>query len=209
MEEWRDIEGFEGLYQVSNTGKVKSLNYRRTGKEKILKAYPNGHDYLQVKLHKDGKKKSCRVNRLVAQAFIPNPDNLPEVNHKDEDKTNNCVENLEWCSKLYNINYGTGRKRSAEKLRGRKHSEEHNKKVAEKLRGRKQTEEHIKKRSKPVIGINKISGLIIEFPSLMEAERCTGISNGNICTCLKGKRKLAGGFYWHYADSEEVDHEQE
>ena len=107
MEEWRDIKGFEGKYMVSNTGKVKSLNYNRTGKEKILKPYDNGHGYLYVVLYKDGKDKKYRINRLVAMAFIPNSDNLPEVNHKDEDKTNNCVENLEYCSRLYNMNYGT------------------------------------------------------------------------------------------------------
>ncbi len=171
---WRDIKGFEGKYQVSNTGKVKSLNYRRTGKEKIMKASENEYGYLFVELCKDGKTKTCRINRLVAMAFIPNPDNLPEVNHKNEDKTDNRVENLEWCSRLYNVNYGTGIKRRAEK------------------------------RGKPVIGINKVSGLILEFPSIMEAERQTGISNRNICACLKGRRKSAKGYTWHYADSEEV-----
>ena len=104
---WKDIEGYEGKYMVSNTGKVKSLNYNNTGKEGIMKPQDNGNGYLFAQLSKDGKVKQCRINRLVAQAFIPNPNNLPEVNHKDEDKTNNCVENLEWCSKLYNMNYGT------------------------------------------------------------------------------------------------------
>ena len=192
-EEWRDIKGYEGYYQISNMGRVKSLNYRRTGKEGILKAGDNGHGYLFVVLCKDGKDNTCRINRLVAQAFIPNPDNLPEVNHKDENKKNNCVENLEWCSKSYNINYGTGIKRRAEKLRGRNHSKEHNKKIAEKHRNKP-------KRGKPVIGINKISGLILEFPSAHEASRQLGISQGSICDCLKGRRKSLGGYIWFYAD---------
>ena len=169
MEEiWRDIEGFEGKYQVSNTGKVKSLNYRNTGKEKILKGGDNGYGYLKVGLCKDGKEKTCRINRLVAQAFIPNPDNLPEVNHIDKCKTNNCVENLEWCTSQYNTEYS---------------------------------------QAKAVIGINKISGLILEFPSIREASRVTGTNISSITRCCQGKLKSAKGFYWHYADSEEVDHE--
>ena len=197
---WKDIAGFEGKYQVSNTGKVKSLE--RTvwnGKgyykipEKILEGYDNGYGYLCVKLCKEGKRKQYRINRLVAQAFLENPQNLPEVNHKDENKYNNCVENLEYCNRSYNINYGTGNKRRAKKLA---------EKVAEELR-------NDLKRSKPVIGINKVSGLILEFPSLMEAERQTGIANSNICACLKGRYKSAGGYTWHYAESEEVANEQE
>lgn len=110
---WRDIEGYEG-YQVSSLGRVKLLDYRQTGKERIMKA-GNKKGYLRIGLCKDGKQKFYRVHRLVATAFIPNPDNLPQVNHKDENKTNNRVENLEWCSAEYNSNYGTRTKRSVEK----------------------------------------------------------------------------------------------
>ena len=200
---WKDIKGYEGKYQISNMGRFKSLNYRRTGKEKILEGYPDKDGYLFVQLWKDGKGKNCRINRLVAQAFLENPQNLPEVNHKDEDKTNNRVENLEWCSKLYNIKYGTGIKRSAEKRRGKKKSEEHIKKISEKLKGRKQSEEHIKKRSKPVFSVDKESGLIVWWKSIAEAERCTGIACQNICACCKGKAKSAGGHYWLYADEDD------
>ena len=163
-EEWRDIKGYEGKYMASNKGNIKSLNYRRTGKEKIMKGVDDGHGYLQVILCKDGKDKKCRINRLVAQAFLPNPNNLPEVNHKDEDRTNNCVDNLEWCTKQYNIDYSL---------------------------------------SKAVIGINKISGLIVEFPSACEASRQLGISQGNITSCCQGKRNTAGGHIWFYADDNE------
>ena len=104
---WKDIEGYEGLYQVSNRGNVKSLNYRHTGKEGILKGNDNGDGYLQVKLLKDDKGKNYKIHRLVAQAFLDNSNNLPEVNHKDENKQNNCVQNLEWCDRAYNNNYGT------------------------------------------------------------------------------------------------------
>ena len=178
---WKDIEGYEGLYQVSNMGRVKSLNYKHTGKEGILKPYGNG--YLQVELCKEGNREQPLVHVLVATAFLDNVDNLPEVNHKDEDKENNYVENLEWCSKLYNANYGTRSKRSAEKRRGRK-----------------QTEEQIKKKSKPVFSVDKESGLIMWWESIMEAERVLGINHSNITKCCKGKANSAGGHIWFYDD---------
>ena len=205
MEEWRDIKRYEGYYQVSNTGKVKSLERTvRSGRgyriipEKILEGYPDKDGYLYVQLWKNCICKNCRINRLVAMAFIPNPDNLPEVNHKDENKQNNYVENLEWCTTKYNCNYGTRNKRRAEKLKGRKMSEESIKKRVEKT-------------NKPVIGINKVSGLILEFPSITEAGRVLCIDISTISKCCRGKGyKSAGGYYWHYAsDSEEVANEQE
>lgn len=98
IEEFRDIPGYEGLYEVSNLGRV-----RRNGK--ILKPSKNKKGYLQVSLCKNGTKKNARIHRLVAQSFISNPQNLPQINHKDEDKTNNAVENLEWCDSKYNNNY--------------------------------------------------------------------------------------------------------
>lgn len=110
-----DIIGYEGLYQVSNLGKVKSMNYRNTGKEKIMKPSINTFGYQFVGLWRNGKLKYITVHRLVAMAFIPNPKNLPQINHKDEDKTNNCVENLEWCSAEYNVNYGTRNERYKKK----------------------------------------------------------------------------------------------
>lgn len=108
---WKDILGYEGLYQVSSYGRVRSLDrYDRMNhflKGRILKLYTRKGGYLFVQLHLNGKGKNYLVHRLVAIAFIPNPDNLPEVNHLDEDKTNNRVENLEFCDRKYNINFGT------------------------------------------------------------------------------------------------------
>lgn len=111
IEEWRTIVGYEGLYEVSSLGRVRSLdrydsrNHFRRGR--ILKLSYDTVGYLIVGLHSNGKAKIYLVHRLVAQAFIPNPDNLPEVNHIDEDKTNNRVDNLEMCNREYNSNYGT------------------------------------------------------------------------------------------------------
>ena len=160
-EEWKDIQGFEGYYQVSNMGRVKSLNYKRTGKEKIMKGVDDGRGYLILTLYREGKGKTCKIHKLVAQAFLENPKGYNEVNHKDENKYNNCADNLEFCSRQYNIEYS---------------------------------------QAKAVIGINKVSGLILDFPSAMEAERQTGISHGNICKCCNGKRKSAGGHVWFFVD---------
>ena len=113
MEIWHDIEGYEGLYQISNKGRVKSL-YK--GSERILKPLDNGREYLRAHLTKENTSKHIRIHRLVAQAFIPNPHNLPEINHKDENKKNNCVENLEWCDRRYNVNYGTRNERVSRKI---------------------------------------------------------------------------------------------
>ena len=161
---WKDIDGYEGLYQVSNLGNVKSLNYLHTGKEMILSTGFN-KNYLFVILYKDKKHKIYKVHRLVAETFIPNPNGYPCINHKDGNKLNNCVDNLEWCSYSYNNTYNDIRKKAAKKL------------------------------SKPIfcIELDKV------FSSIQEAERQTGINDGNICSCLKGKLKSAGGYHWKYA----------
>ena len=113
---WRtavvDGETWEN-YQVSNLGNILSLNYRNTGRAELMTPVDNGKGYLGVILSKNGETKPCKVHRLIAEAFIPNPDNLPEVNHKDEDKTNNSVENLEWILHKDNCNHGTRNERVA------------------------------------------------------------------------------------------------
>lgn len=108
MERWTDIKGYEGLYLISDLGNVKSLGNNKTRKEKTLRLIIlNG--YLIVCLSKNGERKNYYVHRLVAEAFLPNPNNLPEVNHKDENKKNNNVENLEWCDRQYNIDYSNAK----------------------------------------------------------------------------------------------------
>ena len=104
MEEWKDIKGYEGIYQISNKGRVKTLGNNKTKKEKIRDGKID-RGYKRISLCKNGKEKKYSIHRLVAEAFLPNPDNLPVVNHKDENKLNNNVENLEWCTQEYNVNY--------------------------------------------------------------------------------------------------------
>ena len=105
---WKDIKGYAGLYQVSNMGNVKSLNYRHTGEERILKLKVDRYGYLTLILSKNGKCKRLLVHRLVLMTFAPinNMDKL-DVNHKDENSQNNSLDNLEWCNRSYNINYGS------------------------------------------------------------------------------------------------------
>lgn len=108
---WKPVVGYEGLYEVSSYGRVKSLckydsrNRFRDGR--IIRLFTDGLGYLRAQLYSNSKRKSFLVHRLVAQAFIPNPDNLPQVNHRDENPSNDNVDNLEWCDGKYNVNYGT------------------------------------------------------------------------------------------------------
>jgi hypothetical protein len=134
---------YTGLYEVSSEGRVRSLNYNRTNETKILKPAKNECGYLRVGLSKQGKTQKFLVQRLVATMFIPNPQNLPEVNHIDEDKTNNRVSNLQWCTREYNLKYGTRPQRYSEAIKGSKHplygkhhSEETKRKISEANKGK-------------------------------------------------------------------------
>ena len=169
-EVWKDVVGYEGLYQVSNQGRVKSLWF---GKERILKPGREKKGYLQVCLSKNGKMKHYKVHRLVGQSFIQNPNNLPEINHRDEDKTNNRVENLEWCDRKYNNNYGN-----------------HNQKVFEKTTNGKL--------SKPVLQYTKDGIFVKEWKSTHDVERNLGYDQSHISRCCLGKLKSTYGFVWKY-----------
>ena len=123
VEVWKDVQGFNGVYQVSNYGNMRSIshvqhytdsigrNVTRSVKGKRLIPTPIQRGYAGVTLYDNGKKITKCVHTLVATAFIDNPNGLPQVNHKDENKLNNRVDNLEWCTCSYNINYGTGNNR--------------------------------------------------------------------------------------------------
>ena len=135
------VKGYEGYYEVDQFGRVYSVDrvisvndngrqYDKPLKAKQMKQTMHSKGYKTVSLTKDGKTKGMFVHRIVAEAFIPNENNLPMVNHKDEDKTNNFVENLEWCTASYNRTYGNAAEKQAKKLRGKKHTKEHKAKIS-------------------------------------------------------------------------------
>lgn len=165
IEEWRTVDEFPE-YEVSNKGRVRK-------NEKLLSQTHDTSGYWMVSMRKTTRK----VHRLVAKAFIPNPDNLPFVNHKDEDKGNPNVENLEWCTHIYNVNYGTCQQRRSKTLMG------HPKLGAA---GRPM---------RPVLQI-KNGEYIGYFESCQEASRKTGVNDRHITECCLFKRKSAGGFIW-------------
>ena len=176
MVEWKDIEGYNSTYQVSNLGNVRSLKF---GKSKLLVLGLRGSGYLNVVLCKNGKRITHSVHRLVAEAFLPNPNNLPQVNNKDETKQNNCVDNLEWCDAKYNINYGTRIER-----------------VRQKIIYKNGKEHHL---SKPINQYTKEGKLVKKWYSVSDIQRELGFNVGSISMCANGKRKTCGGFIWKYA----------
>ena len=175
MEEWRDVKGYEGKYQVSNLGNVKSLNYHRMGISKVLTPRKCKTGYLRIGLCKSSNKKTYNVHKLVAQAFLENPNNLPSINHKDENKENNRADNLEFCTQAYNNAYGT-----------------HNERVGKAHRNRKD-------QSKPIIATDA-NGKETYFPSVKEAERLWGVDHSGVCKVLKGKYERMYGYEWRYAE---------
>ena len=192
IEIWRtavyDDEIYEGLYKVSNLGKILSLNYKNTGKAKLMTPVEDTNGYLIVKLYKNKEKKKCLVHRLVAQTFLPNPDGKPHINHKiegDKGKKINIVifnedgtvnkerTTIEWVTPKENSNYET-----------------RNERIAKALTNGKQ--------SKPVLQLSLSGDLIREWPSTKEIERQLGYNNANISACCRGKLKTAYGFRWEY-----------
>lgn len=171
---WLPVSGYEGLYEVSNFGRVKSLGNDNSRKTKILIPCEEVGGYLKVCLCKNGKGKTFRIHRIVAEAFLPNWCDFQQVNHIDEDKTNNHVNNLEWCDRKYNINHGTRNERVAEKNTNGK-------------------------LSKIVLQLTKTGELVREWPSTQEAER-NGFNHGHIVSCCSGKLKSYKGYIWKYKE---------
>ena len=170
QEIWKDIEGFDGKYQISNMGNLRSFTFVKKGE--LIKPATDKRGYKIVMLSRGTRDKTytTRIHRLVAKHFIPNPLNLPQVNHKDENKTNNRVDNLEWCTHLYNQNYGTKNQRIGEKN-----------KISN---------------GKPVYCIE----LDRVFCSAAEAARFVGRNPTNVSVVCRGKEKSCAGYHWKYVE---------
>lgn len=172
---WKNIKDFEGYYQVSNKGRIRSVERveelgeaaimkSRLRREKIMTPADKGNGYLFVRLCNNGSQKNYYVHRLVAEAFLPNPLNHPQINHKDENRKNNNVDNLEWCTCEYNLNYGT-----------------HNAKI-----------------SRKVAQLTMEGDLVAMFNSTREAEKITGVNSGSISRCCNGKYEHSHGYKWKF-----------
>lgn len=174
MEEiWKEIDGYGGRYEVSSLGRIRS--YAQDGKNgKIKIGNLTYKGYRSILLY-DGKggKRTYPVHRLVASAFISNPHGYPQVNHKDENKENNAVDNLEWCTNYYNIHYGT------------------------KIQRTRTANLCCKTTSRKVMSVDQYGNTEV-FDSIGEAERRTGVSHCNIVRALKGRRKTCGNRKWDY-----------
>lgn len=188
-EVWKTINGFEN-YMVSNLGNVRSIDRTtfhpkaRTGiapkKGRLLKPFPNHKGYLMVKLYQSRKPKTIAIHRLVATAFVENPFSLPQVNHKDENKQNNDVTNLEWCTNDYNIHYGTAIKRLGESIRN---SEAHKR--------------YSKTRCKRVVQTDMRGNIIKVWESIVSTET-NGFYPEGVIACCKGRKPSYKGFKWKY-----------
>lgn len=185
-EKWKDIQGYEGLYQISNYGRVKSLGriskrksrwggqYTVVMKEKIKKSSKNNKGYSTVHLNYKGKESNFLIHRLVGKAFISNPYNYPEIDHKNENKNDNKINNLIWCTRIYNNTKGIQSKE------GRRTSSEF--------------------RMKGVKQFDLQGNLLNTYKGIRIAEEKTSVDNRNIVKCCKGKVNSAGGFIWRYVD---------
>lgn len=189
IEIWKSIDGYDGKYQVSNLGRVKSIfttyatknGLRKKYRDVMLKPMVQKNGYLYVCLWSENKKKNCLIHRLVAQAFVPNPYQHPEVNHKDENKSNNNASNLEWCTTKENVNYGTCIQRISQSLIN-----------------------HPCK-SKNVYQYSKNGVFIKMWISASEIERQLGYLRTVICRCCRGVSKTAYGFVWSYNPKENLN----
>ena len=185
QEIWKDVVGYEGLYQVSNLGHIKSIGRKSNHKNTIImKPFISGNRYFSVYLHKNNNSKRTFVHRIVALAFIPNPENKPYVNHINGNRFDNCVSNLEWCTSQENNSHAvrTGLNKGYSHWNG--------------ITG--ENNPH----SIPVFQIDKNNNIVNTFCSAREASNITGISRRMISNCCNGTKKSAGGYFWKFVDEE-------
>ena len=182
IEEWKDVKGYEGIYQVSNLGNVKSLNYNRTGKEKVLRFSKDKDEYLTVILCKDGKLKNFKVHRLVSQAFIPNTENKPCIDHINTNRTDNRVNNLRWVTHKENSNNSISIKKM-------------------KIKASKSNLGKFGKLShnhKPILQFSLDGEFIRKWYCAYEVQRELGFNQSGISNCCNGKYKTANGYIWGF-----------
>lgn len=191
-EQWKPIEGTDGTYEVSNTGKIRSNNYLGHGSQKELSLTSDQKGYLRVRIYMGGSRKTVKVHREVARAFLPNPENKSEVNHKDGNKKNNHVENLEWSTARENTlhAYKTGLKEKT-----RDHCAQMGRTI-----GRHNLAKSIEDKKTPVIATRLSDGAVFEYPSQTEAAAELGTFQANIYQVLTGKRKSAKGYVFSYKE---------
>lgn len=198
MEIWKDIKGYEGIYQVSNLGRVKSLprivicsnGCKKNYKSKILKSKFEKDGYLRIGLTKFSKETKKYIHRLVAETFVPNPNNYSEVNHIDENKSNNKAINLEWCTRKYNMNYGNRIKKQV--------AHTNYKKIASKIDYKALSVLQKSATQKAVYQYSKEYKFIKRWSSFSQVENELGIHHSNIVACCTGRRKSTGGYIWSY-----------
>lgn len=205
MKEWKTIQRFKGQYQVSNFGEVRNLVTGKILKPAIVSNRKGNDGYYVVNI----KKKLYYVHRLVAEAFLPNPENKPQVNHIDGNKKNNNLNNLEWCTGSENIkhSYYIGLRASTKGQKATAKQKEWRKIFGQKYCANKETtifkersfiEANIKRNEVKIVQLDKNGKTLKVWESIVIAARNLKIDKGNICACCKGKRKTAGGYIWKY-----------
>ncbi len=238
-EEWRPVKGYEGLYEVSSFGRVKSLERwvkgphgeDRLKKSRIFKKHNCANGYTVVCLYKNGVGKDKKVHRLVAEAFLENPNGWPQINHKDEVRDNNHVSNLEYCSAKYNLEYNNGQKRRGNSNRGKKRSAEicqkfseaqklyhqlnpnarweHAERVKEfNRRDRSAIEKRSRKRMIPIVQLAKDGTYIRSWDSCTTAAKELNLSISNLNSCCRGNVMTAYGYVWKYKSDYEKEQGQ-
>ena len=174
VEQWRPIDGYEGYYLVSSMGRVIALPNSHHKAPLLMKLKPERCGYLKIGLSMNNKQKFLLVHRLVAKAFIPNPNDYPFINHIDENKKNNCVENLEWCTAKMNVNHGTARARTCAKQKNNVHP-------------------------CPVVQKTLDGVEVARYASCSDIPRLTKFRRTGVVECLRGRIQTAYGYKWEYA----------